>query len=94
MIFTNTIGGPLEPSNVLKRFKRLLVAAGLPEQRFHDLRHCAVSLLIAQGVPARVIMDILGHSQISTTMDLYGHIFPAAHRDAADLMDRILTAND
>jgi integrase len=92
LVFTNTIGGPMEPSNVLKCFKRHLAAADLPPQRFHDLRHCAASLLLAQGVPPRVVMDILGHSQIATTMDLYSHVMPAAHRDAADLMDQLLAA--
>ena len=92
LVFTNTIGGPLEPSNVLKALKSRLAAAGLPAQRFHDLRHAAASLLLAQGVPARVVMDILGHSQIATTMDLYSHVMPAAHEDAAALMDAILTA--
>lgn len=91
LIFTNTIGRPLEPSNVLKRFKALLRDAGLPQQRFHDLRHCAASLLIAQGVHVKVVADILGHAQLATTSDLYAHIFPAAHRDAADLMDAILS---
>lgn len=91
-VFTNTIGGPMEPSNVLKTFKRHLAAAGPPPQRFHDLRHCAASLLLAQGVPARVVMDILGHSKITTTMDLYSHVMPAAHRDAADLIDKLLAA--
>ena len=78
---------------MLHRFKRLLASASLPAIRFHDLRHSCASLLLAQRVATRVIMDILGHSQISTTMDLYGHIFPAAHQEAADLMDRILTAH-
>jgi len=90
LVFTNALGGPLEPSNVLKRFQAILAANGLPKQRFHDLRHCAASLLIAQGVPVKVVADILGHSQLATTSDLYGHVYPAAHRDAADLMDRIL----
>jgi integrase len=92
LVFTNTLGGPLEPSNVLKAFKRILVRAGLPEQRFHDLRHAAASLLLAQGVPVRVVMDILGHTQMATTMDLYSHVMPAAHKDAADLMERILAS--
>jgi integrase len=92
LVFTNTLGGPLEPSNVLKRFQTLLAEAGLPRQRFHDLRHCAASLLIAQGVPVKVVADILGHAQLATTSDLYSHIFPAAHREAAELMDRILAA--
>ena len=85
------IGTPFEPSNVLKRFKLLLTDAGLPQQRFHDLRHCAASLLIAQAVSVKVVADILGHSQLATTSDLYAHIFPAAHQDAADLMDGILS---
>jgi integrase len=46
---------------------------------------------MAQGVAVKVVADILGHSQLATTSDLYAHIFPAAHRDAADLMDEILT---
>ena len=62
-IFPNTSGKPSEPSNVLKRFKRLLVVGGLPAQRVHDLRHCAASLLLAQGIPPRVVMDMIGHSQ-------------------------------
>ena len=45
-----------------------------------------------QNVPPRVVMEILGHTQISTTMDLYSHVMPAARREAADLMDRILAA--
>ena len=90
LVFTNAHGGPLEPSNVLKRFKATLAAADLPEQRFHDLRHYAATFLIAQGVPMRVVMDILGHSQMATTADLYAHVMPAAHRDVADLLDRAL----
>lgn len=90
LIFTTPIGTPLEPSNVTKRFQELLRRSGLPHQRFHDLRHCCASLLLAQNVPARVVMDILGHTQISTTLDLYSHVMPAAHQEAADLMGRIL----
>lgn len=93
LVFTSTIGTPLEPSNVLKQFKALLARADLPKQRFHDLRHCCASLLLAQNVPPRVVIDILGHSQIATTMDLYSHVMPAAHRDAADLMDSFLASS-
>lgn len=92
LVFTNTLGGPLEPSNVLKAFKRILARAGLPEQRFHDLRHAAASLLLAQRVLPRVVMEILGHTQMATTMDLYSHVMPAAHTEAAALMDQLLTA--
>jgi integrase len=92
LVFASTIGTPLEPSNVTRRFQAILKRAGLPHQRFHDLRHCCASLMLAQGVPMRIVMDVLGHSQMATTMDLYSHVMPAAHRDAADLIDRILAA--
>lgn len=80
-------------SNLLKTSERHPAAAGLPGRRFHDLRHAMASLLLAQGVPPRVVMDILGHSQMATTTDLCSHVMPAVHRDAADLMDRILAGN-
>ena len=57
--------------------------------RFHDLRHSAASLLIAQGVLPRVVMEILGHSQIATTMNVYGHALDETMREAADRMDAI-----
>lgn len=90
LVFTTRDGTPLDPGNVYKRFKKLLRAAGLPDQRFHDLRHCCATLLIAQGVPVRFVMDLLGHTQMATTTDLYAHVLPAARADTAELMDVIL----
>ena len=58
--------------------------------RFHDLRHTCASLLLAQGVSPRVVMDVLDQSQLSITIDLYSHVMPSALRDAADVMDRAL----
>jgi integrase len=58
--------------------------------RFHDLRHTSASLLLAQGVSPRVVMDVLDQSQLSITIDLYSHVMPSALRDAADAMDRAL----
>jgi integrase len=58
--------------------------------RFHDLRHSCASLLLAQHVDPRVIMEILGHSHISVTMDMYAHVMPALKKEAADAMDRSL----
>jgi hypothetical protein len=63
-------------------FKRIL--------NVHDLRHSAASLLLAQGVSPKMIADLLGHSRIGITMDLYSHILPAMRRDTADAMDQIL----
>ena len=60
LVFPNTYGGPLDPRNALTRFRKTLAAAGLPEQRFHDLLHYAATFMVAKGVPLRVVMDILG----------------------------------
>ena len=91
LVFTTRIGTPLEPRNVVRKYKALLKKAELPLYRFHDLRHACASFLIAQGVPARTVMEILGHSQISLTMNTYAHVMPAMKQDAVDLMDAILT---
>lgn len=90
LVFTSTIGTPLDPRNVTRRFHALIVKAGLPHQRFHDLRHLCASLLLAQGVPPRVVMETLGHSQISLTMNTYSHVMPSLQREAADRMDAFL----
>ena len=94
LVFANTIGKPLKKANIGKRLKDLLAKAGLPPMRFHDLRHCCASLLLAQNVHPKVVQEILGHTQIATTLDLYSHVLPHVRRETADLMDRMLAAND
>jgi len=90
LVFTTTIGTGLDPRNLTRVLDELIAAAGVRRIRFHDLRHTCASLLLAQGVPARVVMDVLGHSQFSITMDLYSHVMPSALREAADAVDRAL----
>ena len=68
----------------------LLAEAGLPRQRFHDLRHCSASLLLHARVDMRTLMGRLGHSQISLTMNTYAHLSPELERDAASALDRVL----
>ncbi len=93
MVFTTTIGTPLDPRNVYRHFQRALAEAGLPQKRFHDLRHTCATLLLAQGVHPRGVMDILGHSQIALTMDTYSHVIPALQREAAGRMDALLAGD-
>ena len=90
LVFTSRIGTPVDQRNLFRAFKALLAKAGLPDVRFHDLRHSAASLLLAQGVPMRAVMELLGHSSISTTADIYSHVMPAMMREVADKMDAIL----
>ena len=91
-VFTTTIGTPLEPRNVYRHFQGALERAGLPRKRFHDLRHTCASLLLAQGVHPRVVMEILGHSQIGLTMNTYSHVIPELQREAAGRMDALLAS--
>lgn len=89
-VFTTPIGTPVDPRNDFREFKKLLDRGGLPSVRLHDLRHTAASLLLAQNVPARVVMEILGHSQIGLTMNTYSHVAPEVSREAADRMAGVL----
>ena len=90
LVFTTEGGAPLDGCNVNRTFKAILRGAGLPAIRYHDLRHTAATLLLAQGVDPRTIMETLGHSQISLTLNTYAHVVPALQREAAAKMDDIL----
>ena len=91
LLFTNLSGGPLQARNVIREFHKALKVAGLKRIRFHDLRHSCATLLLVQHVPARVVMEVLGHSEISTTMDTYSHIVPELQQEAADRVEAILS---
>ena len=85
-----TKGTPIDPHSLHDDFKRILKKAKLPDCRFHDLRHSAASLMLAQGVPLRTIQEILGHSSITLTANLYAHVGDQLKREAADAMDLIM----
>ena len=90
LVFTTPDGGALDGRNLNRLFKMILRRAGLPDIRYHDLRHTAATLLLAQGVDVRTIMETLGHSQIGMTLNTYAHVVPALQREAAAKMDQIL----
>jgi integrase len=90
LVFTTMIGTPIEPRNLNRHFSDLCATAGIRPIRLHDLRHTCASLLLAQGVPARVVMELLGHSAIAVTMNVYSHVTPAVSRDAIDAIGSLL----
>lgn len=90
LVFTSTIGTPIDQRNLLKQYAKMVQIASLRKIRFHDLRHTCASLLLAQGVSFKAIQEILGHSDIRVTMNLYTHLYPEAKREVADKMDAIL----
>ena len=90
LVFTTGHGTAIEPHNLFDHFKAALQTAGLPAIRFHDLRHSCASILLAQNVHPRVIMEILGHSEIGTTMNLYAHVIPEVQESAMQLLSQAL----
>jgi integrase len=94
LVFTSTVGTPLEPRNVNRRFDQIRAAAGLPWLRLHDLRHAFASMLFTEGVPARTVMELLGHSTIQLTMNTYTHVMPETQRDAVIRLDHLLADDD
>jgi integrase len=90
LVFASSVGTPLEPRNVNRRWDELRERAGLHWLRLHDLRHGCATFMLAAGVPARTIMDVLGHSEIGVTMNTSTHVLMQLREDAADAIDGVL----
>lgn len=86
-MFPSTIGTPLEPRNLGRHFHDVDRLADVKTGRFHNLRHSAASLLLAEGMPLKVIQELLGHSSIQITADTYTHVVPVLLGDSADRLD-------
>ena len=91
LVFPTTIGTPMDQRNLLRDFKSLIQKAGLPEIRFHDLRHTAASIMLNHGVPLIVVSRRLGHSKPSITLDIYGHLIASLQAEAAEKIDDLIT---
>ena len=88
LVFPSTIGTPREPAVVNRALARSITAAGIDRKvRVHDLRHTCASLMIENGVPPKVVQDIMGHSSYTVTMNIYVHTNPAMLRSATDILD-------
>ena len=88
-IYVNELGIPYKPSFVSQHFKVLLKKNQLREIRFHDLRHTCASLLLKNGVPMKDIQEWLGHSDFSTTANIYAHLDTASKSVSAEKMTGI-----
>jgi integrase len=93
LVFVDELGKPIEATKFLRNsFKPLLTAAGLPPIRFHDLRHSAATLLLGRGIHPKIVSEMLGHSQVGITLDLYSHVTPTMQREATNAMEAIVGA--
>jgi integrase len=89
----NSIGRHLEPNNVKRgSFIPLKKQAGVPDIRFHDLRHTAATLLLLEGVATKVVSEMLGNASIAITLNTCSHVLPTIQRRAAAAMDRLFGA--
>jgi integrase len=91
LVFATGIGTPLNRQNVTQRsFKPLLERAGLPQIRFHDLRHTCATILLSRGVHAKFVQELLEHVTIAITLDTYSHVLPGMSSETADTMEKAL----
>ena len=90
LVFSNKHGGFMVPLTLSRHFEKLLEEASLPRIRFHDLRHSAATLLLSEGVHPKVVQELLGHSQISMTIDVYSHALPSMQQDAISRLNDTL----
>ena len=92
LIFTAQGGTPINPTNLRKRsFAPLLERAGLPQVRFHDLRHTYATLLLSRDVHPKYVQELLGHATIAITLDTYSHVLPGMGDQAAQEMENALS---
>lgn len=90
LVFTSTVGTPLEPRNVDRAWHALRATADLDWLRLHDLRHACATFMLLSGASPRTVMQTLGHSQIGLTMNTYAHFLPDIERAAVTEAARIL----
>ena len=90
LIFATRNGTPFSHRNIHRHFKKTLVKLGLPEIRFHDLKHSYASILASQNVHPKTVQEALGHSTITLTLDTYSHILRSLQKEAAEKLDLLL----
>jgi integrase len=90
LVFCNTKGNIMAPSEMTRALKRALRAAQLPDIRFHDLRHSHATILLQENVHPKIVSARLGHSKIQVTMDTYSHITDSIEGIAVDYLNDLL----
>jgi integrase len=92
LLFTTQVGTPIYRQDLITRcFKPLLRRAGLPNIRFHDLRHTCATLLLGRGVHAKLVQELLGHATIAVTLDTYSHVLPSMGNQTATAMEDVFS---
>ena len=90
LVFGNVDGTPMDPGTLTHNFARIARRAGVPGIRFHDLRHTFASLMLLAGVHVKVVSEMLGHSSVAFTLDVYSHVIPGLQEAAGKRLDEVL----
>ena len=90
LVFTNEIGENLVHLTVYNNFKRIAETLGIPDARFHDLRHSYAVASLSSGDDVKTVQENLGHHTAAFTLDVYGHVTDKMKRDSADRMDAFI----
>lgn len=90
LVFCCEDGSPMDPRNFTRRWERLLKTAGLPHVRFHDARHTFATMLLEAGEDSKIVQELLGHSEISVTLDIYSHVGIGLRRTAVNRLSGFL----
>jgi integrase len=89
LVFPNTQGGYFRRPKLHTMYKKLLKEAGLPDIRFHDLRHSAATIFLSMGIHPKIVQEVLGHSDITLTLSVYSHVLPSMQQEAMNRMDAL-----
>jgi integrase len=90
LVFCQANGQPIDPRNFTRHFERLLKEAGVPRIRFHDGRHTFATLMLELGEAPKTVQTMLGHTKISTTLDIYSHVSLDLEKRAAANLNAVL----
>ncbi|HHW25770.1 MAG TPA: site-specific integrase [Firmicutes bacterium] len=88
------LSNPIDPQNFTRKWESLLQKAGLPRVRFHDARHTFATMLLEAGEDSKIVQELLGHSEISVTLDIYSHVGIGLKRAAVDRLSGFLSATE
>ena len=93
-VFARPDGRHLNPRQMMEHFHKFLEKYGITDVRFHDLRHTAATMMLESGISIKIVQDILGHSNLSTTADIYSHISENAKEKAMKQLEAVYGRND
>lgn len=93
LVFPNLVGNPVDPNNLIKEFRKLLLSVNLPKIRFHDIRHTCATLLLLKNVHPKVVSERLGHSDIRITLQTYTHAVPSLQNEASQIIEDLMNGD-